>query len=365
MTETINHLFSPLKLRDLSIPNRVIVSPMCQYSCFEGVVTDWHLVHLGSRAVGGAGLVIAEASAVNPVGRISAGDAGIWNEAHVAAWQPITRFIKAHGSVPGIQLAHAGRKASVAAPWTGRGVVRADEPDGWQVVGPSAIEFANYQMPREMSKADIALAIQDFAASTERSLRAGFETVEIHAAHGYLLHQFLSPLANQRADEYGGSLDNRMRFPLAICRAIREAWPAHLPVLLRVSATDWVEGGSTLEEITQFCAAARALGIDMVGVSSSGNALASIPLAPGYQVRFASHIRHHAQVPTYAVGLIHEPAHAQSILSAGDADAIALGRTLLRDPYWPRHAARELGVKLEWPNQYKRCEIDAFGRAVH
>ncbi len=357
-------LFSPLQLRTLEISNRIIVSPMCQYSCVEGIVNHWHLVHLGSRAVGGAGLVFTEAAAVSAVGRISAADAGIWNDAHVAAWQPITDFVKSQGATVGIQLAHAGRKASVAAPWTGRGVVPPSEPDGWEPLGPSAIAFPKYNLPHQLSVDDIHAITQQFIDGAKRALTAGFDTVEIHAAHGYLLHQFLSPLANQRADEYGGSLENRIRFPLQVCNAVRAVWPEALPIFLRISATDWVEGGFTIDEAVEFCKQAKSIGVDMIGVSTSGNALAHIPTAPGYQVPFSSRIRTDANIATYAVGLISEAMQAESILGDGKADAVALARGLLRDPYWPRHAARELGYPMPWPDQYKRCEVDAYGKAL-
>ena len=358
----MSQLFSPLALRGLTLRNRVFVSPMCQYSCVDGVVNDWHLVHLGSRAVGGASLVISEAASVSPVGRISPADAGIWNDAQVAAWQPITRFIADNGSVPAIQLAHAGRKAAVDAPWRGGKSVPASE-GGWQTLAPSAVAFGTYPMPREMTVAEIEACVADFRRAAERSLAAGFEVAEVHAAHGYLLHEFLSSLSNERTDQYGGSLANRMRFPLAVCLAVREAWPADKPVFVRISASDWRAGGWDLEQSIAFARELKAIGIDLIDVSSGGNAAdQQITLGPGYQVPFSAAIRREAGIPTAAVGLITEPVQAEHILASGDADAICLARVLLRDPYWPRHAARALGVAMEWPDQYRRCDIGPLGR---
>ena len=359
----MSQLFSPLSLRKLTFKNRVFVSPMCQYSCEDGMPTDWHLVHLGSRAVGGAALVLTEAAAVTPEGRISPEDAGIWNDAQMHAWAPIAAFIKARGAVPGIQLAHAGRKASTYAPWRGHGRV---EPNngGWSVLGPSDAPFAEtYPVPHEMSVAEIAATIEAFAAAAKRSLAAGFEVPEIHGAHGYLLHEFLSPLSNTRTDEFGGSLENRMRFPLQVCAAVREVWPTHLPVFLRISASDWKEGGWDVAQSIQFCTRAKALGIDLIDVSSGGNAHdAKMTIRPGYQVPFARAIRAGADMPTGAVGLITEAVQAEQIIADGDADCVFLARALLRDPYWPRHAAQALGVNMEWPDQYKRAGVGAFGK---
>ena len=359
----MSQLFSPLTLRELTFSNRVFVSPMCQYSCADGMPTDWHLVHLGSRAIGGAALVMTEAASVTPEGRISPEDAGIWNDAQMNAWKPIAAFIKAHGAVPSIQLAHAGRKASTFAPWRGQGKV--DEgKGGWPVVGPSDTAFSpSYPQPREMSKAEIKAMVDAFVAAAKRSLEAGFEVPEIHGAHGYLIHEFLSPLSNLRTDEYGGSLENRMRFPLEVCAAVREFWPKQLPVFLRISASDWKEGGWDVEQSIEFCKRAKTVGIDLVDVSSGGNAVdAKMTIRPGYQVPFARAIRAGASVPTGAVGLITEPVQAEQIVADGDADCVFLARALLRDPYWPRHAAASLGVPLEWPDQYKRAGVGAFGK---
>lgn len=356
-------LFSPLKLRDLTIRNRIFVSPMCQYSCEDGVVNDWHLVHLGSRAVGGAGLVMCEASGVSPEGRISPQDAGIWNQKQAEAWAPITRFIKAQGAVPAMQLAHAGRKASTFAPWRGQGAVP-PTGGGWPVVGPSPVAFSEkYPQPREMSKADLAKCVEDFVFATELSLQAGFEVVEVHAAHGYLLHEFLSPHSNIRTDEYGGSLENRMRFPLEVCAAVRKAWPDHLPVFVRISATDWKDGGWDVAQSIEFARRAKALGIDLIDVSSGGNVIdQQIVLGPGYQVPFSSAIRKEAGIATTTVGLISDAVQAEQIVAHGHADSVSLARALLRDPYWPLHAAAELGVAVEWPDQYKRAIVGPLGR---
>jgi 2,4-dienoyl-CoA reductase-like NADH-dependent reductase (Old Yellow Enzyme family) len=353
---SVSQLFSEFTSRGVTLRNRVIVSPMCMYSAVEGVPNDWHLVHLGSRAVGGAGAVLTEAAAISPEGRISPSDAGIWNEDQRAAWAKIAAFIERQGSAPGVQLAHAGRKASMLPPWFAGG--RAEVTDGgWEPMGPTADAFqATYWTPREMNVTDIRRIVDDFADAARRAMLAGFRIVEIHAAHGYLLHQFLSPLVNTRTDAYGGGLDQRLRLPLAVCQAVREALPKEWPVWLRVSATDWHAGGWDVEQTIEFARRAAAIGIDMVGCSSGGAVSGvQIPTRPGYQVPFAARLRKEAPVPTYAVGLITEPAQAEAIIAAGEADAVALARGMLRDPYWPRHAASALGVPLEWPDQYKRA----------
>ena len=359
----MSQLFSPLTLRELTFRNRVFVSPMCQYSCIEGMPNEWHMVHLGSRAVGGAAMVMTEAASVTPDGRISPEDAGIWSDAQAAAWKPIAAFIKAQGSVPAIQLAHAGRKASTYSPWRGHGTV-APEAGGWPVIGPADQAFsASYPLPRQMTIAEIHGMVDAFVAAAKRSLAAGFEVPEIHGAHGYLIHEFLSPLSNLRTDEYGGSLENRMRFPLAVCEAVRNFWPAHLPVMLRISASDWKEGGWDVAQSIKFCKGAKALGIDLIDVSSGGNvADAKMTIRPGYQVPFARAIRAGAEMATGAVGLITDAVQAEQIIADGDADCVFLARALLRDPYWPRHAAQELGSALEWPDQYKRAAVNAFGK---
>lgn len=349
-------LFEPLVQRSLTLRNRIAVSPMCQYSAHDGLPGDWHLVHLGSRAVGGAAVVIAEATAVSPEGRISPEDTGLWNDAQARAWAPIARFIGGQGAIAGIQLAHAGRKASTWAPWRGHGMIT-EESGGWPVVAPSAIAYADdFPSPRAMQAADIARVIGDFREAARRALAAGFGLVEIHAAHGYLLHQFLSPLSNRRDDGYGGSLQGRMRLVLDVVRAVREVWPGSLPLWLRLSATDWAEGGWDLAQSTELAREAAALGVDLVDVSSGGLVpWQRIEAGPGYQVPFAAAIRRDAGVATGAVGLVTEPAQAEAILSAGEADVVLLARQFLRDPYFPRSAARALGVEPPTPAQYLRA----------
>jgi len=349
-------LFTPLKLRELEFKNRIFVSPMCQYSAREGVPNEWHLVHLGSRAVGGAGLVLTEATAISPEGRISAEDTGLWNEEQTKAFKPIVDFIKSQGARAGIQLAHAGRKASNKAPWFGSGPLSLSE-GGWVPVGPSALPFSpSSPRPREMNEADMKKVIQDFINATQRSRQAGFEVIEIHMAHGYLLNEFLSPLANQRRDSYGGSLENRMRFPLEVARAVRDNWPTTLPLFVRISATDWVEGGWDVNDSVVFAKELKNCGIDLMDCSSGGNsAHAKIDAKPGYQVPFAERVRKEAGLPTAAVGLITTARHAEEILKSGQADAVFLARELLRDPYWPLRAAHELNFSAPWPKQYERA----------
>jgi 2,4-dienoyl-CoA reductase-like NADH-dependent reductase (Old Yellow Enzyme family) len=355
-------LFAPLTLRSLTFAHRVFVSPMCQYSCEDGLPNDWHLVHLGSRAVGGASFVCAEASAVVPEGRITPWDAGIWSQAHATAWKRVTGFIRAQGSVPGIQLAHAGRKASVDKPWKGGKPVAADAL-GWQSLGPSDLPFEGYLPPRAMTRDDIRATVEAFRKAAGHALAAGFDVVEVHGAHGYLIHNFCSPLSNTRTDEYGGSFDNRIRLALEASRAVREAWPDDKPVFYRVSATDWAEGGWDLAQTIELARRLKAIGIDMIDCSSGGNvAHQKIALGPGYQVPFAEAVRREAGIPTLAVGLIAEPTQAEQIVSLGQADAVCLARAMLRDPYWARHAAKALGVPLEWPDQYKRCDVGPLGR---
>ena len=351
----MSRLFTSLQLRDVSFRNRIFVSPMCQYSCEGGLPADWHLVHLGSRAVGGAGLVMTEATAVVPEGRISAADAGIWNDEQAQQWARITSFVREQGASPAIQLAHAGRKASSAVPWLGQGTVTQGD-GGWQPQGPSAIPFDPADPPpREMSAADLDDVVARFVDAARRAATAGFQVVELHMAHGYLLHSFLSPLSNRRDDRYGGSLDNRMRLPLAVAAAVRDAWPQHLPLFVRVSATDWVEGGWDLEQTVEFAGRLKALGVDLIDCSSGGAVPdATIPAGPGFQVRFAEVVRREAGIATGAVGLITEPEQADVIVATGQADAVLLARELLRDPYWPQRAARALGVDPPRPPQYER-----------
>lgn len=352
----MSKLFESLTLRDLTFRNRVWVSPMCQYSSEDGMPTDWHLVHLGSRAVGGAGLVMMEATAVSPEGRISPHDAGIWSEAHAQAYQRIAHFLQAQGAVAAIQLAHAGRKASTARPWEGGKKVEVQN-GGWDVIGPSTLAFADtYPQPRAMTNADLERVTHDFVTAATRSLEAGFQVIELHMAHGYLLHEFLSPLSNLRRDDYGGSLENRMRLPLAIAREVRAVVPDRLPVFVRISATDWADGGWDLAQSIEFCWQLKKLGIDLIDVSSGGNVQrAQIPVAPNYQVPFAKEIRAQVGIATGAVGLITEPKQAEEILQNGQADAIFIAREFLRDPYFPFRAAQELNAPADIPNQYKRA----------
>ena len=349
-------LFTPLKIREIELKNRIVVSPMCEYSAKDGHPQTWHLVHLGSRAVGGASLVFTEATAVQEHGRISAADTGIYNDAHVASWKPIAEFIRASGAVPGIQLAHAGRKASTAVPWLGGKPVAVGD-GGWEIVGPSALPFdTGYQTPRALSLSDIDEIIAAFRRAAERALSAGFELVEIHGAHGYLLHEFLSPFSNIRTDEFGGALENRMRLALRVTQAVREVWPARLPLFFRVSATDWQEGGWDLEQSIELARRLKPLGVDVIDVSSGGNLPhAKIPVGPGYQVPFAAAVRKQAEIPTTALGMITDPVQAETILSTEQADLVVLARELLRDPYWPRRAAQELNFKLMPPLQYQRA----------
>jgi 2,4-dienoyl-CoA reductase-like NADH-dependent reductase (Old Yellow Enzyme family) len=351
-------LFSPLRLRDVTFKNRVFVSPMCQYSSEDGLPTDWHLVHLGSRAVGGAALVMVEATAVSPEGRISPWDSGMWSDVHAAVFQRLVRFVKEHGSVPAIQLAHAGRKASSDRPWHGGKAVR-PEAGGWQPVAPTAEAFAEgYPVPREMTKQDIEAVVTQFRDAARRSLDAGFEVAEIHMAHGYLMHEFLSPLTNRRADDYGRSLANRMRFPLRVARAVREVWPERWPVFARLSCIDWVEGGWDLPQSIELSRRLKEAGVDLIDCSSGGIVpYAKIELGPGYQVPFAEAIRREAGIATGAVGMITEPRQAEQIVLTGQADVVLLARALLRDPYWPLHAAQELGADVEWPVQYARAKV--------
>lgn len=352
----MSQLFSPLKLRGLEFRNRIFVSPMCQYSSAEGMPSDWHLVHLGSRAVGGAALVLTEAAAVSPEGRISPDDAGIWSDAHGEAWSRVAGFIRSQGAVAGMQLAHAGRKASTAAPWAGGGFLAPTER-GWQPIGPSPVPFdARNPSPREMTVADIERVTDQFADAAQRCLRAGFEVLEIHAAHGYLLHEFLSPLSNRRGDLYGGPLENRMRFALDVAHAVRTVWPERLPLFVRISATDWAEGGWDLAQSIEFARALKPLGVDLIDCSSGALVPGvAVPAAPGYQVPFAEAIRRETGIATGAVGLITDPVQAEKIVSEGRADAVLLARELLRDPYWPLHAAKTLGAKVDWPKQYARA----------
>jgi 2,4-dienoyl-CoA reductase-like NADH-dependent reductase (Old Yellow Enzyme family) len=354
----MSHLFEPLQLRQLSLPNRIAVSPMCQYSAKQGLANDWHLVHLGSRAVGGAGLVLIEATAVTAEGRISPEDLGIWSDEQIEPLRRITRFIESQGAFAGIQLAHAGRKASTWAPWLNKHGSVPLAAGGWVPSGPSAIAFSpEHAVPKALDEAQIGALIQAFADAAERALAAGFKVVEVHAAHGYLLHQFLSPLSNQRRDAYGGSFDNRIRLLLQVTEAVREIWPQELPLFVRVSATDWVQDGWNPDETVELARRLKALGVDLIDVSSGGTAAnAEIPSGPGYQTEFAERVRKEAGIASGTVGMITEAVQAEHILRTGQADLILLARELLRDPYWPLHAAEYLGDRTQpWPAQYLRA----------
>ena len=350
----MSKLFSPFTLRELTFPNRIFVSPMCQYSCIDGLATHWHLVHLGSRAIGGAGLVMTEATAVSAEGRISPVDLGLWTDAQLPPLRDVAAFVKAQGAVPAMQLAHAGRKASTEAPWVGRAAVKVG---GWTPLAPSAVPFSpEYPMPRAMTADDLERVVVDFRAAALRALDAGFEVVEIHNAHGYLLHEFLSPLSNQRTDDHGGSFENRARLPLRVARAVREAWPAKWPVFVRISTTDWADGGWDVDQSVRFAQALREVGVDLVDCSSGGLVPGvRVPVGPGYQVPFAQRIRREAGIPTVAVGMITEPEQAEVIVASEQADAVMLAREMLRDPYWPLHAAKVLGAEGRWPRQYDRA----------
>jgi 2,4-dienoyl-CoA reductase-like NADH-dependent reductase (Old Yellow Enzyme family) len=349
-------LFDPIDLRSLTLAHRLVVSPMCQYSSIDGLANDWHLVHLGSRGTGGAALVFTEAAAVTAEGRISPQDLGIWSDVQIPGLRRITDFLHAQGSAAGIQLAHAGRKASTAAPWFGEGTVT--PPDGgWEPVGPTGEPFSpHYPVPRALTIPEINGVVRAFEASTRRARDAGFDVIEIHAAHGYLLHQFLSPLVNTRTDDYGGTFDNRVRLTLDVADAVRRAWPDALPVFVRISATDWADGGWDLDQSIELARRLRAIGIDLIDCSSGGAVRgAKIAVAPGYQVPFAERIRQATGIATAAVGLITTAAEADTIVRAEQADLVLIARQMLRDPYFAAHAAEELGVPFPWPVQYARA----------
>ncbi len=351
-------LFTPLTIKSVTFKNRIVVSPMCEYSSVDGFANEWHLVHLGSRAVGGAGLIITEATAVSPEGRISPDDLGIWKNAHLDKLKTIVSFIHKQGSVAGIQLAHAGRKASFPAPWKGTRLI-AKENGGWQNVGPSAIPFHESDpAPEALTIEGIKKVVEDFKAAAVRSISAGFKLIEIHAAHGYLIHEFLSPLSNQRTDEYGGSFDNRIRFLLEIIEAIQSVWPKDLPLFVRISATDWAPGGWEETEAVKLAAILKDKGVDLIDCSSGGLAKSQqIPVGPGYQVPFSNKIKHETGILTGTVGLITNARQAEEILVKDEADLIIMARELLRDPYFPLHAAKELGAEIEWPAQYQRAKL--------
>jgi 2,4-dienoyl-CoA reductase-like NADH-dependent reductase (Old Yellow Enzyme family) len=361
LTDPTPQLFRPFRIRGVALRNRLIVSPMCQYSCDarDGLATDWHLVHLGSRAVGGAGLVFTEAAAVTPEGRISPEDLGFWSDAHAAVLAPTVRFVREHGAAMGVQFAHAGRKASTTRPWEGhRGL--SDAEGGWTPIAPSALPFnATYRTPRAMSEADIQAVVAAFGTAAARADQFQFDAIEIHAAHGYLLHEFMSPLSNERSDRYGGSFENRIRLTLEVVEAVRANWPAEKPLFLRLSATDWVPGGWDVADSVRLARAVAERGVDVIDCSSGGlDARQQISSGPGYQVPFAARIRHEAGVATAAVGLITSAEQAEQILAAGQADLIVMARELLRDPYFPLHAAKALDAPdaTAWPVQYERAK---------
>ena len=349
-------LFDGLALKSTLLRNRIGVSPMCQYSSPDGLATDWHVVHLGSRAVGGAALVMTEAAAVSPAGRISPADLGVWNERQAEALAPVVRFIKARGAAAGVQLAHAGRKASTRVPWQGGTPIPIAE-GGWPVVGPGPLPFAeSYPVPRPLDELGIAEVTGQFRDAARRAVAVGFDLIEIHSAHGYLLHSFLSPLSNQRTDRYGGSLQNRIRFVVEIAAAVRGVMPDAMPLFVRISASDWVDGGWDIEQSVFLSRALGSHGVDLVDCSSGGLLPGvRIPVAPGYQVPFAERIRRDAGIPTAAVGMITEPRQADEVIRSGRADIVLLARAMLRHPYWPLQAAKALGHDMTWPVPYGRA----------
>jgi 2,4-dienoyl-CoA reductase-like NADH-dependent reductase (Old Yellow Enzyme family) len=351
------HLFSPLKIKSIEFKNRIVVSPMCEYSSEDGFANNWHQVHLGSRAVGGAALVITEATAVSAEGRITYADLGIYKDEHIAKLKEITSFIEEHGAVAGIQLAHAGRKATHEKPWNGGAQIPSDQPNGWKSVGPSAIPFTTNEEPSlELDKAGIEKVKADFKVATQRAIAAGFSVIEIHGAHGYLVHQFLSPLSNHRTDEYGGSFENRIRLLLEIIASVQEVWPTDNPLFVRISATDWTEGGWSADDSVALAKILKDKGIDLVDCSSGGNvSTAKIPLKPGYQVEFSEAVRT-TGILTGAVGLITESKQADDLIRNEQADMVILARELLRDPNFPLRAAHELGHEIKWPVQYERAK---------
>lgn len=353
----MSNLFSPLKIKNITLKNRIAVSPMCQYSSKDGFASDWHLVHLGSRAVGGAGLIICEATAVSPEGRISPGDLGIWQDEHIPMLKRITEFISSQGAVPGIQLAHAGRKASHQAPWNGGKALTKNE-GAWQTVAPSAIPFANDDnLPLELSKEGIQKVINDFKTAAQRALDTGFKIIEIHAAHGYLIHEFYSPYSNKRTDGYGGSFENRIRLLLEIIDNVKEVWPGENPLFVRISATDWIDDGWTVEDSVRLAKIIKDHNVDLVDCSSGGNVPGvKIPIGPCYQLPFAEKIKKESGIMTGAVGMITTAAEAESIITNQQADIVLLAREFLRNPYFPLHAAAELNYDLTWPNQYLRAK---------
>jgi 2,4-dienoyl-CoA reductase-like NADH-dependent reductase (Old Yellow Enzyme family) len=353
----MSDLFSPLKIKNTEFRNRIVVSPMCEYSSVDGFASDWHLVHLGSRAVGGAALVITEATAVSPEGRISYGDLGMWKDEHIEKLKHITDFIHEHGAVAGVQLAHAGRKASHEVPWNGNKQIPSTRENGWKSLAPSPLAFGSgEEAPLELDKAGIEKIKADFKVAAARALKAGFKVIEIHAAHGYLIHEFYSPLSNHRTDEYGGSFENRIRLLLEVVAVVKESWPAENPLFVRISSTDWTEDGWTADDSVNLAKKLKEAGIDLVDCSSGGNILTQIPLKPGYQVEFAKRVRKESGIMTGAVGLITEANQANEIIKSGQADMVLLARELLRDPYFPLRAAHQLRKEIKWPVQYERAK---------
>ena len=352
------HLFSPLKIKNIELKNRIAVSPMCEYSSEDGFANDWHLVHLGSKAVGGAALIITEATAVSPEGRITFADLGIYHDEHIPKLKQIIDFIHAHGAIAGVQLAHAGRKASHAEPWTGGKQIPSDQQNGWKTLAPSEISFIDgEETPLELDKAGIEKIKSDFKAAAGRAITAGFKVIELHGAHGYLLHQFLSPISNKRTDEYGGSFENRIRLTVEVVEAVQKVWPKENPLFIRISATDWTEGGWNADESVALTKILKDKGVDLIDVSTGGNvANAKIPLKPGYQVEFAEKVKKESGILTGAVGLITKPHQANEIIQEGEADIVFLAREMLRDPHFPLRAAHELGEEIKWPVQYERAK---------
>lgn len=358
-------LFAPLQIRSVTLPNRIAVSPMCEYSSEDGFAHDWHLVHLGSRAAGGAGLVFTEATAVEADGRITSGDLGIWKDEHIDMLRRITSFVKSQGAVPGMQLAHAGRKASCRVPWEGGAAIPPDQENGWQVAAPSPVPFnAGDPVPHELTVGEINRVVESFVAAARRALTAGFEVIELHGAHGYLMHEFYSPLSNFRADRYGGAFGNRVRIVLEVAEAVRHEIGPDVPLFLRISATDWTEGGWTIDDSVELARLVQARGVDLIDASSGANvAGATIPVGPGYQVPFAERIRKETGLLTGAVGMITTPDQAEAIIQSGQADLVLLAREFLRDPYFPLHAAKALGVPASVPKQYLRAFPDSVRRS--
>ncbi|MBS1500886.1 MAG: NADPH dehydrogenase NamA [Bacteroidetes bacterium] len=352
------HLFSPLEIKNIELKNRILVSPMCEYSSVDGFANNWHLVHLGAFAVGGSAIVFTEATAVSPEGRITYADLGIWKDEHIEKLKEITDFIHQHGSYAGMQLAHAGRKASHEIPWKGGKQIPSDAQNGWTSVAPGAIPFTeSEEAPAALDKAGIEKVKADFKAAAARALKAGFDVIEIHGAHGYLIHEFYSPLSNNRTDEYGGSFENRIRLLLEVVDSVKQVWPAENPLFVRISSTDWTEGGWTGDDSAQLAKYLKEKGVDLVDCSSGGNvAAAKIPLKPGYQVEFADKLRKEAGILTGAVGLITTPEQADEIIQTGQADVVLLAREMLRDPHFPLRAAHLLGHEIKWPVQYERAK---------